>query len=71
MTLRIEWPIENPDRTIEDIKAEARESLMLTLATNGLRATGKPSWHLQHGEHPSLIAEVGVVELPAVATEVA
>ena len=62
MNLRITWPIEDQEQTLEAIKAEARESLMITLIINGLCATGKPTWQFQNGDRPALIAEVGVVE---------
>ncbi|MGC0143165.1 hypothetical protein [Pseudactinotalea sp. Z1732] len=62
MNLHITWPIENPDQTLKQLRAEAHNSLQLTLTTHGLTPQGRPTWTFTHGQHPALHVRIPVQE---------
>lgn len=61
-TLVIRWPILDDTRTVNSLKAEAREDLFTDLDAHVLRLQGETSWRVLHGDTAYLEAQVHVKE---------
>lgn len=64
---RYTWPITDPDLTLRELIAEAREALPQVLAEEGLIPVSRHVWDVTHDDPPSLTVESLVIRaVPAI-----